>query len=75
MTRPLHVKPAFGLVVIDPITRQRLPDAGAEVPETTYWLRRLDDRDVQRVEPPAAAAPKQKTKRAEASADDSRSDP
>lgn len=40
------------LVVRDPVTRRPLPPEGAEVPETTYWHRRLRDGDVL-----AAAAP------------------
>jgi hypothetical protein len=40
------VKPAPGLKVRDPITKQHLPVEGALVPATAYWLRRLNDADV-----------------------------
>ncbi|HEY1136573.1 MAG TPA: DUF2635 domain-containing protein [Xanthomonadaceae bacterium] len=66
MTTRIRVKPAADKVVIDPATRQRLPEAGAEVPETTYWLRRIADGDVTRAE---AAPPKPKPKRAASQAD------
>ncbi len=58
----LNLKPSPGLVVIDPQTRQALPADGAQVAESSYWLRRLDDGDVVEFNP-------KKTKRAEASAD------
>jgi hypothetical protein len=66
MTARIRIKPAAGKVVIDPATRQRLPEAGAEVPETTYWLRRIADRDVIKAD---AAPPKAKPKRAAQRAD------
>ncbi|MBL8260933.1 MAG: DUF2635 domain-containing protein [Xanthomonadaceae bacterium] len=74
MTTHISVKPAAGKVVIDPATRMRLPQTGADVPETTYWLRRLADGDVIKAEP---APPKPKAKRAtsQADTDTSRSDP
>ena len=40
--RPLKAR------VIDPRTGAPLPDGGAEVPETSYWHRRLRDGDVAR---------------------------
>lgn len=41
------VKPAReGLKVRDPERGNHLPEAGASVPLTSYWLRRLRDRDV-----------------------------
>lgn len=49
----LHVKPADGLLVLDPETREPLPAEGATVHNTTYWARRLRDHDV--VLLPAAA--------------------
>lgn len=45
-TETLHVKPAEGLTVLDPETRQPLPAEGATVANNTYWARRLRDRDV-----------------------------
>lgn len=42
----MHVRPAPGLKVRDPITKRHLPDHGKEVPSSTYWLRRVADGDV-----------------------------
>lgn len=43
----MNVKPTTpGTVVRDPISMQRLPDEGAEVPDTLYWHRRVDQGDV-----------------------------
>lgn len=43
----MNVKPAQpGTVVRDPATLERLPDEGAEVPDTAYWRRRLQQGDV-----------------------------
>lgn len=48
----MNVKPTTpGTVVRDPITMQRLPDEGAEVPDTEYWRRRLAQGDVVEVAP------------------------
>lgn len=44
------------LKVRDPMFRL-LPDAGADVPETGFWLRRLACGDVVLADPPAAPAP------------------
>lgn len=44
--KSVFVKPAEGLKVRDPVTMDHLPATGAEVPRTTYWLRRLRDGDV-----------------------------
>lgn len=38
--------PGTTLRVIDPETGQPLPEGGAEVPASPYWLRRLADGDV-----------------------------
>lgn len=43
------LKPAAGLVVRDPITRQPLDSAGEAKTLDTYWSRRLIDGDVQLV--------------------------
>lgn len=50
----MSVKPAEpGLVVRFPGNPgTRLPEAGAEVPRSTYWMRRLADGDVVPVEAP-----------------------
>lgn len=45
------------LLVIDPLTGRGLPAAGAEVPVTPYWRRRLACGDVLPVSPAAAFTP------------------
>lgn len=45
-TDTIKVKPAEGLVVRDPVTREVLPAKGRTVPRNAYWLRRLADGDV-----------------------------
>jgi hypothetical protein len=49
----MFVKPAPGLKVRDEISRLHLPAEGREVPESSYWLRRLASGDVIKVEPQA----------------------
>lgn len=50
----LFIKPARpGLLVRDPISREPLPDTGAEKPRDTHWLRRLREGDVVECDPPA----------------------
>ncbi len=53
----MFVKPAAGRLVRDPITRVPLPDAGAEKPASSFWLRRLRDGDVVEATPPTPPAP------------------
>lgn len=57
----LSVRPAReGLVIRDPRTKRPLPAEGGEVPDTTYWRRRLRSGDVVELQPPrvpAAPAP------------------
>ena len=49
----MFVKPAKeGLHVIDPTTYRVLAPEGGEVPENTYWLRRLHCGDVVESTPP-----------------------
>lgn len=46
----MRVKPARpGVIIRDPHTRRPLASEGADVPETSYWLRRLRDGDVERL--------------------------
>ncbi|PNQ94971.1 DUF2635 domain-containing protein (plasmid) [Azospirillum argentinense] len=52
----MYVKPKPGALVRDPVTRQPLPETGAEVPEDQYWMRRLADGDVERADRPTVAA-------------------
>lgn len=47
----MFVKPAAGVKVRDPISRLHLPEEGREVPEDTYWTRRLAGGDVVRASP------------------------
>lgn len=43
----MRIKPARpGLLVRDPVSKRPLPDSGRDVPETSYWLRRLAAGDV-----------------------------
>ncbi|AGC43258.1 hypothetical protein MYSTI_01927 [Myxococcus stipitatus DSM 14675] len=42
----MFVKPKPGALVRDPVTRQPLPVEGREVPENSFWLRRLAVGDV-----------------------------
>jgi hypothetical protein len=42
----VRVRPAKGLRVIDPATRQPLPAEGAAVARSGYWTRRLQQGDV-----------------------------
>lgn len=54
----MKVKPARpGLIIRDPHTRRALPDEGGDVPETSFWLRRLRDGDVIPIARAAAAPP------------------
>ncbi|WP_413535065.1 DUF2635 domain-containing protein [Rahnella inusitata] len=42
----MFVKPTAGRTVRDPVKGTLLPEVGAEVPESTFWDRRLRDGDV-----------------------------
>ena len=55
MNPTLNVKPAPGLLVRDPDSRQPLPPEGAAVASSTFWHRRLADGDVLLLEDPARA--------------------
>ncbi len=51
----MHVKPSReGLIVLVPATKQPLPPEGAEVPRTTYWMRRRRAGDVVEFTPKAS---------------------
>lgn len=54
MTDVFKIKPALGLKVRDPVTKQHLKDEGEQKPRSTYWLRRQAAGEV--IEVPAAAA-------------------
>ena len=42
----MKVKPAEGLKIRDPLSKNFIPDEGKEVPENTYWVRRVAYGDV-----------------------------
>jgi hypothetical protein len=47
----MKVKPVNPSAVIrDPHTRRPLPAEGGDVPETSFWIRRLRDGDVVRID-------------------------
>lgn len=50
----MFVKPAEGRQVRDPASKRPIPAAGANVPQDSYWIRRLRDGDVVAANPPAA---------------------
>ncbi|NOG69811.1 DUF2635 domain-containing protein [Roseicella sp. DB1501] len=52
----MQVKPAAGLLVIDPETGMPLSADGADVEMTEYWQRRLADGDVVTAVPEPAPA-------------------
>ncbi len=56
MNQTIFIKPRDGVKVRDPLTGEHLPEAGAEKPRGRYWLRRLNDGDVQIVSRPKAPA-------------------
>lgn len=58
----MFVKPAPGLKVPDPDTFVPLPAEGRDVPDNTYWRRRLRDGDVIAVEEDASTASSEPTK-------------
>lgn len=66
------LKPKAGLKVRDP-KGGHLPEEGAFVPVSPYWTRRLNDRDVEKSDPPKTeevqgddvATPKSKPKKKE----------
>lgn len=59
----MKVKPAKGMLVRDPYTRVPLPPEGRNVPENSYWLRRVMFGDVVKIgEPEAEVKPATKPK-------------
>lgn len=46
----MFIKPTTGRAVRDPVKGTLLPEEGAEVPESTFWTRRLRDGDVEKAE-------------------------
>lgn len=43
----VYATPRTGVLVRNPETGRHLPPAGESVPDTTYWLRRAADGDVE----------------------------
>ena len=58
----LRVKAAPGRLVRDPTTYRKLPEEGAEVPCTQYWLRRIRDGDVVQAPRPRRSAARDTSK-------------
>jgi hypothetical protein len=56
--RTIFVRPAPGIRIADPQTGDYLPERGATVPRSGFWLRRLEDGDVTEGPGPAADAPR-----------------
>lgn len=51
----LHIKPAAGVTVRDPVTGRALAGRGETKRRSIYWLRRLRDGDVVETSPANAA--------------------
>ena len=54
----MYVKPAEGLNVRDPVTKEALHEDGRKVPRSQYWNRRLRSGDVL---PPKPVKPEKST--------------
>ena len=46
MNKMITIKPKEGMVVRDPITKQKLPAAGLQVLQNSYWTKKLRDGDI-----------------------------
>ncbi|MFH5924553.1 DUF2635 domain-containing protein [Roseomonas xinghualingensis] len=53
----MYVKPAKGLQIPDPELGDFLPKEGRRVTPSEYWTRRILDKDVTEVDPPAEPKP------------------
>lgn len=53
------IKPAPGLRIADPKTGVYLPESGAVMPRSAFWLRRLKDGDVIEAKNPDSAPVKE----------------
>lgn len=54
----MKVKPADPAAVIrDPHTKRALPSDGSDVPDTSFWIRRLKAGDVVRIDEPSGREP------------------
>lgn len=57
--KTFFIKPVSGAKVRDPVTKQHLRTEGESKPRSTYWLRRVESREVEEFQPAAEkAAPK-----------------
>jgi len=52
----MQIKPLKGRSVPDPVRGDLLPADGRNVEESTYWLRRIADGDVEKIVPSEKAA-------------------
>ncbi|AUT47011.1 DUF2635 domain-containing protein [Achromobacter sp. AONIH1] len=53
----MFIKPAPGMLIRHPVTRDLLPESGMDVDDNDrYFLQRLADRDVVKVEQPVQSA-------------------
>ena len=48
----MYIIPKPGLRVMWPLSRRPLPPEGADVPENSYWIRRLRDGDAELADKP-----------------------
>lgn len=55
MPSMFFIRPRKGLRIADPQSGQYLPEAGRLMPRSGFWLRRLDDGDVEEVKKTASA--------------------
>lgn len=53
--KPVNPEHAAGL--IDPITKRALPVEGGEVPESSFWIRRLRAGEIVRIDQPTGLEP------------------
>ncbi|PHM60623.1 hypothetical protein Xsto_03822 [Xenorhabdus stockiae] len=56
----MFVKPVAGRLVRCPVKGEPLPDAGAYVPDTLFWHRRVRDGDVEICQPVEEVKPAKK---------------
>lgn len=54
MTQTIFIKPASGLKVRDPVTKQHLKAEGESKPRSNYWLRRVASGEVLIAQPASA---------------------
>ncbi|MBK5075091.1 DUF2635 domain-containing protein [Budviciaceae bacterium CWB-B4] len=59
----MFVKPNAGRLVRDPVKGTFLPETGEEVPDNSFWRRRLKDGDVQKSKSESALVPTDKTEK------------